>query len=128
MRLLLDTHVLLWAVGVSRRLPADVRAVLQDPRNQVYFSAASIWEIAIKQSKGLADFDFRPEQIAAVAFESGFSELPIRWQAASAVARLPMHHRDPFDRLLVAQAMTEPLALYTADLRLGVYSELVHLI
>ena len=128
MRLLLDTHILLWAVGVSRRLPADVRAVLQDPRNQVYFSAASIWEIAIKQSKGLADFDFRPEQIAAVAFESGFSELPIRWQAASVVARLPMHHRDPFDRILVTQAMTEPLALYTADLRLGVYSELVHLI
>ena len=128
MRLLLDTHILLWAVGESRRLPANVRDVLQDSRNQVYFSAASIWEIAIKQSKGLADFDFRPEQIAAAAFESGFSELPIRWQSASAVARLPMHHRDPFDRLLVAQAMTEPLALYTADLRLGVYSELVHLI
>jgi PIN domain nuclease of toxin-antitoxin system len=128
MRLLLDTHILLWAVGVSRRLPADVRAVLQDPRNQVYFSAASIREIAIKQSRGLADFDFHPEQIAAVAFESGFTELPIRWQAASVVARLPMHHRDPFDRILVAQAMTEPLALYTADLRLGVYSELVHLI
>ena len=128
MRLLLDTHVLLWAVGVSRRLPADVRAVLQDSRNQVYFSAASIWEIALKQSKGLADFDFHPEQIAAVAFESGFTELPIRWQAASVVARLPMHHRDPFDRILVTQAMTEPLALYTADLRLGVYSELVHLI
>jgi PIN domain nuclease of toxin-antitoxin system len=128
MRLLLDTHILLWAVGESRRLPADVCVVLQDPRNQVYFSAASIWEIALKQSKGLADFDFHPEQIAAVAFESGFTELPIRWQAASVVARLPMHHRDPFDRILVAQAMTEPLALYTADLRLGVYSELVHLI
>ncbi len=128
MRLLLDTHILLWAVGAPDKLPGDVRAILQDARNQVFFSAASIWEIAIKQSRGRADFDFRPEQITAVAFESGFNELPIRWQAASAVARLPMHHRDPFDRLLVAQAMTEPLALYTADLRLGVYSDLVHLI
>jgi PIN domain nuclease of toxin-antitoxin system len=128
MRLLLDTHILLWAVGAPDKLPADLRAVLQDARNQVYFSAASIWEIAIKQSRGRADFDFHPEQITIVAFESGFTELPIRWQAASAVARLPMHHRDPFDRLLVAQAITEPLALYTADLRLGVYSDLVHLI
>jgi PIN domain nuclease of toxin-antitoxin system len=128
MRLLLDTHILLSAVGAPDKLPADFRAVLQDARNQVYFSAASIWEIAIKQSRGRADFDFHPEQITTVAFGSGFTELPIRWQVAFAVARLPMHHRDPFDRLLVAQAITEPLVLYTADLRLGVYSDLVHLI
>ena len=128
MRLLLDTHILLWAVAEPGRLAAEVRAALRDTDNQIYFSAASIWEIAIKQSRGRADFDFLPEQIAAVAFESGFTELPVRWEAASAVTRLPMHHRDPFDRLLVAQAMTEPLLLYTADRRLGLYSDLVHLI
>jgi len=128
MRLLLDTHILLWAVGVSYRLPAEVSAVLQDARNQIYFSSASIWEIAIKQSRARKDFDFQPEQIAAAALASRFVELPVRWEAASAVARLPIHHRDPFDRILVAQAMTEPLTLYTADRRLGLYSDLVHLI
>jgi len=128
MRLLLDTHILLWAIGASRRLPAEVHAVLQDARNQVHFSAASIWEIAIKQGRGRKDFDFRSEQIAAAALASEFVELPVGWQAAAAVAQLPMHHRDPFDRILVAQAMTEPLVLYTADHRLGLYSALVRLI
>lgn len=128
MRLLLDTHLLLWAVGASGRLPDDVRAALQDARNVVHFSAASIWEIAIKQSRGRKDFDFRPEQVAAAALASRFVELPVRWEAASAVAQLPNHHRDPFDRILVAQAITEPLMLYTADRRLGLYSALVHLI
>jgi len=128
MRVLLDTHILLWAIGASRRLPAEVHAVLQDGRNQVHFSAASIWEIAIKQSRGRKDFDFQSEQIAAAALASQFVELPVRWQAAAAVAQLPMHHRDPFDRILVAQAMTEPLVLYTADHRLGLYSALVRLI
>ncbi len=94
----------------------------------VHFSAASIWEIAIKQSRGRKDFDFRPEQVAAAALASRFVELPVRWEAASAVAQLPNHHRDPFDRILVAQAITEPLMLYTADRRLGLYSALVHLI
>jgi len=128
MRLLLDTHILLWAVSDPRRLSAEVRDVLQDARNQVHFSAASIWEIAIKQSRGRRDFDFRPVQIAAAAVASRFVELPVRWEAASAVATLPIHHRDPFDRILVAQAMTEPLTLYTADRRLALYSDLVHLI
>jgi PIN domain nuclease of toxin-antitoxin system len=128
MRLLLDTHILLWAIGASCRLSAEVHAVLQDARNQVHFSAASIWEIAIKQSQRREGFDFRPEQIAAAALASRFIELPVRWEAASMVAQLPIHHRDPFDRILVAQAMTEPLTLYTADRRLGLYSDLVHLI
>ncbi len=128
MRLLLDTRILLLAIGASRRLPADVHAVLQDARNQVHFSAASIWEIAIKQASGRKDFDFRSEQIAAAALASQFVELPVRRQAAAAVAQLPMHHRDPFDRILLAPAMTEPLVLYTADQRVGLYSALVHLI
>ena len=118
MRLLLDTHILLWAVGVSRRLPADVRAVLQDSRNQVYFSAASIWEIAIKQSLNRRDFDFRADQIASIALETGFVEMPLRWPVAASVAVLPHHHRDPFDRLLVAQAIAEHLTLYTVDQRI----------
>ena len=128
MRLLLDTHVLLWSISEPGKLSNDVRAALQDARNQIHFSAASIWEIAIKQTRGRRDFDFKSEEIAAAALASQFIELPVRWEAAAAVARLPMHHRDPFDRILVAQAMAEPLALYTADRRLGLYSDLVHLI
>jgi PIN domain nuclease of toxin-antitoxin system len=128
MRLLLDTHLLLWALAEPARLPAGLAADLQDSRNEIYFSAASIWEIAIKQARGRADFAVQPEEIATAAVETGFTELPVRWQAAAAVATLQAHHRDPFDRLLVAQAMTELLMLYTADRQLSAYSHLVRLI
>ena len=89
------------------------------------FSAASIWEIAIKTELGRADFAAKPEDIARAAVESGFDELPISAQHAAPAARLPRHHRDPFDRLLVAQAMTEPARLLTVDAALRRYSELV---
>jgi PIN domain nuclease of toxin-antitoxin system len=92
------------------------------------FSAASIWEIAIKSALGRSDFRVAPARIAEVALESGFVELPVRVPAALRVAALPHHHRDPFDRLLVAQAMCEPAVLYTADPQLAAYSELVELV
>ena len=125
MRLLLDTHVLLWALGNPAKLPAAARLVILDPANEVLFSAASIWEIAIKLELGRADFAASPEEIARAAVESGIEELPVRAQHAALTAQLPRHHRDPFDRLLVAQAMAEPARLLTVDEALRPYSELV---
>jgi PIN domain nuclease of toxin-antitoxin system len=128
MRVLLDTHVLLWLLSGQSRIDKSTRDVLSDPANDVLFSAASIWEIAIKSQLGRLDFDYRSEEIAQAARESGLEELPVRSSAASRVASLPMHHRDPFDRLLIAQAIAEPAWFYTADAILSSYSELVTLI
>ncbi|UFN49157.1 type II toxin-antitoxin system VapC family toxin [Roseomonas sp. OT10] len=128
MRLLLDTHVLLWALAEPGRLDAGVRALLEDPENDVLFSAASIWEIAIKAGLGRTDFAVRPEEVASAAVATGFTELPVRAEVAARVVELPPYHRDPFDRLLVAQAMAGPLRLYTADPLLPPYTELVTLI
>lgn len=128
MRLLLDTHVLLWALIEPTRLDRSTRAALEDPENEVLFSAASIWEIAIKSALGRADFQVPPGEIVEAALTSGFVELPVRSAAALKVAALPHLHRDPFDRLLIAQAMTEPAAFYTADEQLERYSELVVLV
>jgi PIN domain nuclease of toxin-antitoxin system len=125
MRLLLDTHVLLWAITNDSRLQGEARATVEDGGNDVIFSVASIWEIAIKAALGRADFVRQPTAIAQAARDTGFVELPIHSSAAALVAGLLLHHRDPFDRLLVAQAMTEPAILYTADHQLGAYSELV---
>lgn len=128
MRLLLDTNLLLWALATPERLDAATRAALEDPANEVLFSAASLWEIAIKASLDRSDFAFDPEQILRAALDTGFVELPVRSSAAIRVAELPPHHRDPFDRLLVAQAISEPLRFYTADPLLPPYSELVTLV
>ncbi len=125
MRVLLDTNVLLWLLIEPAKLKPDVVLVLEDPEHEVLFSAASVWEIAIEAALGRADFRVSPEAIVTAARDSGIVELPLRTAAALKVATLPHHHRDPFDRLLVAQAMSEPAMLYTADARLAVYSELV---
>ena len=125
MRILLDTNVLLWAVGRSQRLdPATVDA-LSDPANDVLFSAASIWEIAIKFALRRADFDAAPGDILQGALTTGFVECPVTAATAARLADLPPLHGDPFDRLLVAQAIAEPAVLYTADARLGAYSNLI---
>ena len=125
MRILLDTHVLLWALIEPARLGDEARAALEDPDHDVLFSAASVWEMSIKAALGRAEFHVSPARIVGAALASGFTELPVRSAAALKVATLPHHHRDPFDRLLVAQAMTEPAVLYTADAQLTAYSELV---
>ena len=125
MRLLLDTHILLWALADPAKLPAAARGSILDPANEVLFSAASIWEIAIKAELGRVDFAVSPEEIVRSAIESGLDELPVRAEHAALTARLPRHHRDPFDRLLVAQAMIEPARLLTVDAILKGYSELV---
>jgi PIN domain nuclease of toxin-antitoxin system len=125
MRVLLDTHVLLWALMEPDKLPPGARTTIESPRNEVLFSAASIWEIAVKAALGRVDFRVHAAEIARAATASGFTELPVWSAAAARVAELPMHHRDPFDRLLVAQAMSEPAKLYTVDPRLGPYTDLV---
>ena len=128
MRLLLDTHLLLWALHDPARLDAGTRDLLEDPRQEVMFSAASIWEIAIKARLGRADFAIRPELVARAARQTGFAELPVAADDAARVATLPLHHRDPFARLVVAQALSAPMHLYTADPALPPYSELAHLV
>ncbi len=128
MRLLLDTHLLIWALDGPERLNAATRAIVADQANQVLFSVASIWEIAIKSAYGRTDFALDPQEVLDAAIHTGFSELPIRSEAAVQVGKLPLYHRDPFDRLLIAQAMIEPVRFYTADASLPPYSELVTLI
>ena len=125
MRVLLDTHVLLWALAEPTRLDAQTRAAIEAGDNEVLFSAASIWEISIKAGLGRLDFAFEAADIARAALDTGFTELAVRANAAALVGRLPSLHRDPFDRLLVAQAIVEPATLYTADPQLVPYSDLV---
>jgi PIN domain nuclease of toxin-antitoxin system len=125
MRILLDTHVLVWAIAASDRLDAETVQTISDAANEVLFSAASIWEVAIKYQLGRPDFSYEPDQIVRAAGRIGFIELPVRAATAAVVATLPPLHRDPFDRLLIAQTITEPAILYTADARLAAYSDLV---
>jgi len=125
---LLDTHILLWALDAPQRLPQDVVAQIESPETTVYFSAASIWEIAIKTALGKIDFHYSPEDITQAAKETGFVELPVSAAHGGQVAHFPLHHRDPFDRLLIAQALLMPAQLLTADSALVPYSELVRLI
>ena len=128
MRLLLDTHILLWALADDPRLDARARSWIEDPSNLVLFSAASIWEIAIKSALNRTRFGVSPTEIAEAARLTGFTELPVHAAAAALVADLPMLHRDPFDRLLVAQAISETVRLVTSDPLLRPYSELVTLV
>lgn len=125
---LLDTNILLAATIAPERLPSAVADLLRDPLNEVLFSAASIWEVGVKRSLNREGFDFFPEDIHRLALETGFTELPVRSEHCYAVARLPWHHRDPFDRLLVAQAQTLPACLLTSDGLLPRYSDLVRLV
>ena len=128
MTLLLDTHVLLWAIYQPARIPENWVTKLVDRSNPVFFSAASIWEIAIKSSLERPDFLHDAERTLQLARQSGFVELPVSGEVAARVRDLPWHHRDPFDRLLIAQAKQMPARLLTADSQLPIYSELVELI
>lgn len=128
MRLLLDTNILLLALLQPLRLDAATLAMIEDEQNAVPFSIASIWEVAIKARLGRDDFNARPSEVHRFATAAAFEELPVLAGAAVPVAELPPHHRDPFDRLLVAQAMVGPMRLLTADAVLAQYSELVTLV
>lgn len=115
MRLLLDTHLLLWAAGEPDKLSARARTLMEDPDNVLVFSAASLWEITIKTGLGRTDFQVDPHLLRRGLIENGYEELPITSQHALAVRHLPDVHRDPFDRILVAQATVEGLLLLTHD-------------
>lgn len=128
MRLLLDTHLVLWAMAASRKLPRAVKSQLLDPDNEVYYSAASLWEIAIKHALRRKDFRIDPDALLGALRESGFLELPITSLHAVAVAQLPPVHKDPFDRILVAQSMAEPMMLLTNDAVLAEYWDGVKLV
>ena len=122
MRILVDTQICLWVLGDSRRLSPAARRVL-DSAEAVFLSAASVWEAAIKSSVGKLVIDL--DEFISNVGASGFRPLPVTAEHAVRVATLPLHHRDPFDRLLVAQAIHETMRLLTADATLARYSELI---
>ena len=128
MRVLLDTHILLWAVAASSRLPDAVREVLEDGTNDAYYSAASIWEIAIKSALRQKALHIDLAAMRAALPRMGLSELPVTAEHAAGVAALPPIHRDPFDRLLIAQSIVEPLTLVTNDSVLGRYASTVRVV
>lgn len=115
MKYLLDTHILLWAAGEPEKLPPQMRAYIEDVKNEMYFSTASIWEITIKRKLGRDDFAVDPRQFHIALKENGYLELPIRSEHALYVYDLPPIHKDPFDRMLVAQSSTEGMRLLTVD-------------
>jgi PIN domain nuclease of toxin-antitoxin system len=119
MKFLLDTHLLLWAAAFELdppdRLPPEAYVLLNDPANEVCFSAANIWEITIKHALGRADFATDPHVLRRSALLSGYTELPITSDHGLAVGTLPLVHRDPFDRILIAQASVENITLLTSD-------------
>ena len=121
MKLLLDTQLLLWAAGQPERLSAAARKLLNDPRNELLFSAASLWEVAIKSSLGREDFRAEPRLLRRGLLDNGYVELPVTSQHAVNIDGLPPLHKDPFDRLLVAQALSEGITLLTADGQLAEY-------
>lgn len=126
MRVLVDTHIVLWWLIDSRKLPEDAERIIKDKDNAIFVSAASIWEIAVKATLGQIEVD--PFAIEAAIEPSGFVELPITGKHAAQLSKLPLHHRDPFDRILVAQSLLEPMRLLTGDQVLAQYGEMVLLV
>jgi PIN domain nuclease of toxin-antitoxin system len=127
-RLLLDTHLLLWAAARSRRLPSEARSLIEDPANDVHYSAASIWEIAIKSTLGRRDFRVDLALLQSTLPAMGLTELPVTAAHAVGVTRLPRIHRDAFDRLLMAQSIGEPMTLLTNDAVLRRYGDGVRIV
>jgi PIN domain nuclease of toxin-antitoxin system len=124
-KLLLDTHIVLWAAGQPEKLSESARTMLTTPENVLYFSAASIWEIVIKRGLGREDFKVDPRRLRKMLIMHGYTELPVTAEHALMVETLPLLHKDPFDRLLLAQARTEGLLLLTADASVFQYQESV---
>jgi PIN domain nuclease of toxin-antitoxin system len=115
MKLLLDTHLLLWAAGEPKRLPKGVSTLLEDRDNELLFSAASLWEVVIKSGLGRKDFRVQARLLRRGLLDNGYSELPILSDHVVAIESLPPIHKDPFDRVLVAQATVEGITLLTND-------------
>lgn len=128
MNVLLDTHVALWAIADSPKLPAAARELILAPTSTIYVSTASIWEIGIKYSLQRGDMPLSGEAALHYFRQAGYRILAIEAEHAVAVESLPLHHQDPFDRLLVAQALTEPLRLISHDRQVARYSDTVVLV
>ena len=111
-RLLLDTHTFLWCLSDVEQLAEDIQAAIVDPHNDVFVSAITGWEIAVKQAKGRLA---APDNLPLLIEQRGFTHLPLTFQHAEQAGSLPLHHRDPFDRFLIAQARAEGLILVTRD-------------
>lgn len=128
MKLLLDTHLLLWAAGTPKRLSAAARKLISAPENELIFSAASLWEIVIKCGLGRDDFQVDARLMRRALLDNSYRELPMGSEHVVAIDSLPPIHKDPFDRILVAQAMVEGITLLTADLVLAKYPGSVRLV
>jgi len=120
-KLLLDTHLLLWAAGDPKRLPRAARFLIEDAENELIFSAASLWEITIKRSLEREDFQVDARLLRRALLDNGYVELPITSEHSLSVDHLPPNHKDPFDRILVAQATFEGIMLLTNDRKLVAY-------
>jgi len=114
-KVLLDTQLLLWAAGQPERLPVAARRIIDDDRNQLMFSAASLWEVAIKSGLGREDFRADARLLRRGLLDNGYGELAIGGDHAVAITNLPAIHRDTFDRMLIAQSAVEGILLLTAD-------------
>lgn len=121
MKLLLDTHLLVWAADDIERVPAGARVLMSDPKNELLFSVASLWEIAIKRGLNRPDFQLDARVLRRGLLDNGYRELPILSEHAVAIDALPPIHKDPFDRLLVAQATVEGITLLTDDSTVAQY-------
>jgi PIN domain nuclease of toxin-antitoxin system len=128
MKFLLDTHLLLWAAGEPDKLSRSTRKLLNDPDHELLFSAVSLWEIAIKSALGRADFRVEPRLLRRGLLDNGYVELPVTSQHAISIDLLPPLHRDPFDRLLVAQALAEGVTLLTTDEQVAGYAGPIRLV
>ncbi len=126
MKLLLDTHVLLWAVGRPDQLSNTARSLLEKSQNVLLFSAASLWEIAIKRGLKRADFRVDPRVLRRGLLDHGYHELAITSAHAMAIDTLPTLHKNPFDRILIAQALVEGITLLTSDLTVAQYPGPIH--
>ena len=121
MKLLLDTHLLLWAAGEPDRLSQEARNFINDPDNQLFFSAASLWEVSIKRGLGRKNLKADPRILRRGLLDNGYEELPIHSDHVAVLDALPPLHKDPFDRILVAQAVAEGIELLTTDSQLERY-------
>ena len=128
MRLLLDTHILIWAATEPERLSRTASSLIEDVDNETVFSAVSLWEIAIKRGRGRDDFRIDPGLFRRNLFNNGYAELAMTGAHAAGIANLPPLHKDPFDRMLVAQAMIEGLTLVTADPAVAKYPGAIRLV
>ena len=122
MKLLLDTHVLLWASGASGLLSSQATTLIAEPETELFFSSVNLWEIAIKRGLGRKDFQIEPRALYRGLLQNGYQELTVTSEHTFAVESLPLLHRDPFDRILLAQAVVEGLTLLTADKKILQYS------